>query len=362
MRTRHIVTLILPLLLCLSGCGSPSKPTTDDGPETTDAFEFQNTTVRVSGPYSHENVSVFLIHAEKQDDRNFLTLDDGLTNGQVKVTELEQETVRELLVENTSDQALFLQEGERLYGGKQDRIIAASLVLPPRSGKVGVPTFCIERSRWVEGDQGRKFVATKTTALAPKGVRGAAKFENDQDGIWSTVATQKDSATKQDLAKNTNSSANELLDAPKLQKLSSACAAALVDAAKDHADAIGVAVVVNGQVEEVNMYPNNAVLGKFLPRLVQSYAIQAEMLKVTNPDTKQTTASDVANLLTSGKELSKQSKTINTANAAILLELEGHKHVSATRYEGTLVHWQMMKKNRVEPAAAPARAVLGGKW
>ena len=89
-----------------------------------------------------------------------------------------------------------------------------------------MPTFCIERSRWEEGDQGRKFVATKTTALAPKGVRGAAKFEQSQSEVWSTVATQKDSATKQELAKNTNSSANELLDAPKLQKLSSEHAAA----------------------------------------------------------------------------------------------------------------------------------------
>src|SRR5207247_8753006 len=99
------------------------------------------------------------------------------------------------------------QQGEPVYGGKQARSIAVSLVVPPKSGKVGVPTFCIEQSRWHEGDKGRTFGFTVNPALAPKGVRGAAKVEGDQSRVWKCVGAQKRSAKDKALAANTNSSA-----------------------------------------------------------------------------------------------------------------------------------------------------------
>src|SRR4051794_18836324 len=107
------------VLLFLAGCGSstPAEDVVLDGAR-----------LCVSGPYQHENISVFLLHAENQDQRDFLTLDEGLEKDLVKVTELEQERVGELRFDNQSDRPLYLQEGERLYGGKQDRTIAVSLV------------------------------------------------------------------------------------------------------------------------------------------------------------------------------------------------------------------------------------------
>src|ERR1700677_4790180 len=66
---------------------------------------------RVSGPYTCENMAVFLIHADTQDPRTFLTLAEGLDKGVAKVTEKDQEQVNELQIENTGDGYLFLQEG-----------------------------------------------------------------------------------------------------------------------------------------------------------------------------------------------------------------------------------------------------------
>ena len=40
------------------------------------------------------------------------------------------------------------EQGEELKGGKQARIIGSRLVIPPASGVLPVPSFCIEQSRW----------------------------------------------------------------------------------------------------------------------------------------------------------------------------------------------------------------------
>ena len=53
-------------------------------------------TVRITGPYTHENLTVFLVHADAQDDRDFLTLDQGLRDGTIQISELDQEQVQQL--------------------------------------------------------------------------------------------------------------------------------------------------------------------------------------------------------------------------------------------------------------------------
>src|SRR5437879_689566 len=91
------------VLLFLVGCRpAPSEDSSDvilDGAH-----------LRVSGPYRHENMVVFLVHAENKDERDFLTLDEALKKDLVKVTELEQEQVGELRFDNQSDRPLYLQE------------------------------------------------------------------------------------------------------------------------------------------------------------------------------------------------------------------------------------------------------------
>src|SRR5262249_33812853 len=205
-----------------AGCQRPETP----DPEPT-AVELDGASYRVSGPYAHENLTVFLLHADRQDERDYLTLDEGLREGLVTIAEQAQERVGALQIENRSDRPLSLQEGERLQGGKQDRTIIASLVIPPHSGQTSVPTFCVEQSRWVEGDRGRQFGFTVNAALAPKGVRGAAKVEGSQRGVWGCVGVQKVSAQARLKAPNTNSSVNEMLDAPQVRTVSDEFANAL---------------------------------------------------------------------------------------------------------------------------------------
>jgi hypothetical protein len=324
--------------------------------------EVDGTAYHIRGPFTHQDLTVFLLGSDRQDGHDYLTLDEGLKGGLVTITEQEHERVGALWIENRSDRPLYLQEGERLVGGKQDRTIISSLVIPPRSGKTSVPTFCVEHSRWVEGDKGRGFGFSVNPALAPKGVRGAAKVEGSQDRVWGCVAAQKVSAHKKLQCPNTNSSVNEMLDAPQVQAISEEYAVALgraLDRA-ENGDAVGMAIVFNGQIEEVNLYPNRALFRKLFPRLVRAYAVQAALLKDQTKGGEAVTDAAVARFLQARDPRSQKKNALDAYNDVQVSELGDSRFQCTTRYNGESIHWQLISKNR-EGGTAGAE-VLGSDW
>jgi hypothetical protein len=312
------------------------------GEKKSEPFAVKELSVRVSGPYAHENLTVFLLHGKDQDRHDYLTLDLGLDRKLVRVGEKKQAEVGELQIENRSDRHLFLQEGDRLQGGQQDRIIVTSLVVPPRSGKRPVPSFCIEQSRW-EG--GVAFAGTSNKALAGKGVRAAAKVTPGRGGqraVWERVAQQKAVANTRLGAKNTTSSLNEVLDSPEVKKVCDACAKALGGLVDKHKDAIGVAIAVNGNIEEVDIYPNHRLLTRLYPRLVQSYALQAALEKKKDKKPAALAASDVEKFMSAGKEKTRRFERIDRDNRLRVRELGGRVVECVTAYKGQPIHRQWL--------------------
>jgi hypothetical protein len=350
------------LVFLVAGCGQPPLPPGPADPPDAPEVEVDGVTYRIGEPLTHKNMTVIVLTSDRQDERDFLTLDEGLKGGLVKVTEQEQERVGALQVENQSDRPLYLQEGERLRGGKQDRIIASSLVVPPRSGQLTVPTFCVEQSRWREGEQGKEFGFVVNPALAPKGVRASSKVEGDQGKVWKCVGGHKASASDQLNCPNTNSSVNETLDAAQVREVSEDYAAALAGSLDGPAgrDGVGVVIVVNGQIEEINVYPNAALFRRLCPRLIQSYALQARLLADQPAAGEPVSAEAVAQLLKSRSEKSKNERSLDAHNTVRVSELDGNAFLCRTEYDGQPIHWQVMKKNGGGNAGRCAR--LGSDW
>src|SRR5687767_14143291 len=103
---------------------------------------------RVSGPFTHANLTVFLLHGpDILAGQEFPTLQEAMEQKKAVMHETSQ--VNELSVENLADDAtLFLQAGDIVKGGKQDRAIAFDLLVPPKSGKLPIASFCVEAGRW----------------------------------------------------------------------------------------------------------------------------------------------------------------------------------------------------------------------
>ncbi|MHC4607896.1 MAG: ARPP-1 family domain-containing protein, partial [Planctomycetota bacterium] len=221
--------------------GESAQPKSETpAPAQSGTVEVDGKTYRISGPYGHENLSVFLLHSDEQDNRDFITLDEGLENKWVTVTEKQSAQVSELLIENRSEKPLFLQEGDRLRGGKQDRIVGICMVIPPKSGEVPVRSFCIEQGRWAAGANGRAFGGS-SLGLAPMRTRSAAKIDKDQGGVWRDVAEKKRVLYKSLGASNDTSSLNEAMDSEEVKKRSAEFRKVLEEAAEGRGDAVGAA-------------------------------------------------------------------------------------------------------------------------
>src|SRR5262249_33253709 len=146
---------------------------------------------------------------------------------------------------------------------------------------------------------------------------------------------------------NSNSSVNELLDAPQVRALSEQYAKSLAGGqeASRERDVIGMAIVVNGQIEEVNVYPNHALFARLYPRLVQSYALQAALLKDQPKPAEPVTVAAVAQFMKSSGEKATQEKALDAHNKVNISEYDGDRFQCATRYQGQVVHLQLLKKN-----------------
>jgi hypothetical protein len=160
---------------------------------------------RLLDPVKHENISIFpVVSASAQDTSVFLTLDEGLSSGEVLVSEQgaaglartrdghpavipdynrTSASVNQLVLVNRGKRPLLLLAGELVSGGKQDRIIAKDRIVAPGSDPLPLDVFCVEHGRWSSGAQ---FSAAKT--IVHPSVREQAAIKQDQQEVWSAVA------------------------------------------------------------------------------------------------------------------------------------------------------------------------------
>ena len=52
--------------------------------------EVDGTAYHIHGPFTHQDLTVFLLCSDRQDGHDFLTLDEGLKEGLVTITEQER--------------------------------------------------------------------------------------------------------------------------------------------------------------------------------------------------------------------------------------------------------------------------------
>ena len=146
----------------------------------------------LTGPYSFENLTVFLIHGEGTSDGEImLPLDEAIEKGYLTVHETGN--VGELEVENNSDWPVYIQSGCIVKGGRQDRMIPNDIVVAARSGKKPLQSYCVEQGRWsARGGEDDDVFAVSPTIIADRKILMAAKVEESQSEVWEGVAAKVD--------------------------------------------------------------------------------------------------------------------------------------------------------------------------
>lgn len=271
---------------------------------------------KILAPITHGDLTIFPVVSDKiHDTSNFITLDEGIRSGDVVVTEVGNlhstmrrrppyqarpysgAEVNRLVLVNNSKHPLILLAGEVVTGGKQDRVVGKDRIVPAESDPVDLSVFCVEHGRWTETSA--KFDTHASVMLQPS-VRGKAMAEKDQQKVWDAVGNSRAQMSASVMAAPPAASAGggdgtayavRELDSTtsyakaRENKAVQAQVESIVEPMQKsyesvikqlrNQNAVGVVVAVKGHIVWADMFASSALLAKYWPKLLDSYATEA---------------------------------------------------------------------------------------
>jgi hypothetical protein len=270
---------------------------------------FAEEKLRVTGPFAHENLAVYFVHGASAPGPVPLTLQEALAKGSVQV--IETGRVNELQIENTGDERVFVQAGDIVKGGRQDRVLTVSFLLPPKSGRMPIASFCVEQGRWsargreeaakfssageampsvsallamaapppAQADPGDTRPAQINPTSALRINREADDVSAKQRKVWDSVAdTQNRLASGLNAPVNSPQSASSLqlsLENEKLKEARAGYLKALKPTGEKDADVVGYVVAINGRIAAANVYPSTGLFRKMWEKQLAAMVTEA---------------------------------------------------------------------------------------
>jgi hypothetical protein len=273
-------------------------------------------TWRLFDSVTYENIAIFpVVTSSTHDTSAFLTLDEGLSSGDVVVSEqgaaglartrdgrpvpAPQNTsgasVNQLVLINRSKRPLLLLAGELVSGGKQDRIIGKDRIVPVGAPPLPLDVFCVEHGRWTGSSS--QFVSSKT--IVHPSVREKAAADQAQTEVWSAVASGSTAAAPPAAASASRAvlSPNELSsvmreEAPtqsydkiyKSRRIGGSIDSFVEEIQKRFARAtsglkgervVGVVVAYGGEVAWSDIFASGELFDHYWSKLLRSYAVEA---------------------------------------------------------------------------------------
>jgi hypothetical protein len=305
---------------------------------------------RLSGPYTHKNLSIFLVHGKNSiKGKSFLTLQEALV--QKKVVVYETKSVNELSIENFSNEDVYVQSGDIVKGGQQDRMIGVDLIVPPKSGRLPISAFCVEHGRWSgRGNERASAFASSSDAVATKDIKLAAKRLNSQGGVWQSVTVAQDKLSR-NVGARVNSSVSEsslqlAVENNKVRETADSYVKALSNIPNRSDDVIGYVFAINGKVNSADIYGSNVLFRKLWPKLLKANAVEA-IAELQQEKFKPASADNVRGFLSEADKAKGSDKDVN-ARVNLLTREDDENILFETRdraQPGAWVHRNYIKKN-----------------
>lgn len=275
-------------------------------------------------PITHGDLTIFpVVSTRGHDTSGFITLDEGIRSGDVVVTETGNlhpmmrrrpvpqpqsggAQVNRLVLVNNSKRPLILLAGEIVTGGKQDRVVGKDRIVPPESDPVDLAVFCVEPHRWVEKSTN---FDTHAFLMAQPSVRAKAMADKDQQKVWDEVNNARNNmsanlaAPPAAVGGPAGNSSRPALSTVEVQAAQAEIAGTSSYAgARENVvvqkelksvtepmqksyesvikqlrnqNAVGVVVAVRGRIVWADIFASHALLDKYWPKLLQSYAAES---------------------------------------------------------------------------------------
>lgn len=151
--------------------------------------------IEIGSPVTLGNLKMFPLLSGKENEPDYLTLDEAIAQGIVTITEIsESGSVPELRFVNNGDLSVLLMDGEELIGAKQNRILNLTILAAARA-ELKIPVSCVERGRW--SYRSEAFAAApraqyagaraKKMSAVSSSLRESGHRVSDQQQIWQDI-------------------------------------------------------------------------------------------------------------------------------------------------------------------------------
>ena len=307
---------------------------------------------KISGPYAHDNLSIFLIHRSGDAEASairYLALQPAMERKKVVVYETNQ--VNALAIENLSSDPVFVQQGDIVKGGNQDRMISNDFILPPKSGRLPLAAFCVEQGRW--HPRGKEPAKT----FSPPSEMAVLRFDPNkmwnQMSVWGTVSAIQEALASR-LQKHKGAGVAAVRPAvsptslvltqtsPPVEEAVGAYTRVLAGAVEGKTGVTGYAFAVNGEVKSADVYASAALFSAMWPKLLKSSVVEALRMR----EQGKAAPVKVSQILAFLREASSGKQTsIDVDRRVKLVKRESERQLSVESREGTnWVHRSVVKK------------------
>jgi hypothetical protein len=307
MKKAHLITISVFCLLIALPLGLFVKAPVNAQSPAPDA------SYRLSGPYTHKNLTVFLVHGKDQTSRTFLTLQEALAQKKVRIYETKE--VNELVIKNFSNENIYVQAGDIVRGGEQDRMISIDFIVPPKSGRMPIEAFCVESGRWNKrGNEEAAVFSSSENGVVSKEIKLAAKSAKSQEEVWENVKVAQDKLGRNvggSVQDRTSTSSLELsVESPKVKATTAAYLKSLSGILQNKSDVIGYVFAINGKVNSADIYASHALFAKLWPKLIKSSAVEAVAEIQNGLEHKPVTGESVEAFLAESEQASASTKDV----------------------------------------------------
>lgn len=305
--------LFVPVLLC---CFSVLSLKAEGKTETFNDYKF-------TGPYSYKNLSVYLIHGkDRVAGGKFLILQEAMKNKSAVV--YETASVNELQVSNRSnDYDIFILAGDIVKGGKQDRVIQFSYLVPPRTEKMPISCFCVEQGRWQQrGGENVAAFHSSNNMIASKDLKMSVKKEGSQSGVWAKVSEMQgklgDTLGGSVRSNESDTSLQLTLENKKLEDAERDYRNHLGNIIKDQKGVLGYAFVINGTINNAEVFAAGSLFRKLWPKLIRASIVEAISVRKDDRNVKAPAPMEIKRFLVDSENARQISSKKVSANTDVI--------------------------------------------
>jgi hypothetical protein len=231
--------------------------------------------VTIADPLEAGGLQVFGLFWETPGGPDYQTLDEAVAAGALEVAEVtEGGSVPTLKVHNKGKSPVLLMAGEHLRGGKQNRVLNASILVAADTD-LPIPVSCVERGRWGyrsphfagSGSSSHSHLRRMMHVQTTCGYRSDGVPHSNQGEVWREVDRK--------LSESCSQSPSQYLH--KAYEDTEGELRPVVEQLKVPAGACGAVFAYGGQIVGFDLFDRPSTLERLWDKLVRAYAIDARV-------------------------------------------------------------------------------------